>query len=57
MAGHVFDHWHTALRVNGGLGDKAAFDPRAWGHKAEAAMAERVAHAAQQLGAAGRSLA
>jgi fructose-bisphosphate aldolase, class II len=57
VAGHVLDHWGGVLRVDGGLGDKRAYDPRAWGHRAEEAMAGRVAEAAEQLGAAGRSLA
>jgi len=57
LAGHVLDHWDGVLRVDGGLGDKRAYDPRAWGRKAEAAMAARVAEAADRLGAAGRSLA
>ena len=56
-AGHVLDHWEGVLRVDGALGDKRAYDPRAWGGKAEAAMASRVAEVAGQLGAAGRSLA
>jgi fructose-bisphosphate aldolase class II len=57
VAGHVLDRWDGVLRVDGSLGDKHAYDPRAWGRKAEAAMAARVAEAADQLGAAGRSLA
>jgi fructose-bisphosphate aldolase class II len=57
VAGHMLDHWDGVLRVDGGLGDKRAYDPRAWGRKAEGAMAARVAAAAEQLGAAGRSLA
>jgi fructose-bisphosphate aldolase class II len=44
-----------ADHVVGGVEDKAAFDPRAWGAKAEAAMAARVAAACEQLGSAGRS--
>jgi fructose-bisphosphate aldolase, class II len=39
------------------LGDKHAYDPRAWGAKAEAAMAARVAKACEELGSAGRSVA
>jgi fructose-bisphosphate aldolase, class II len=57
VAGHMLDNWSGVLRLDGGLGDKRAYDPRAWGRKAEAAMAERVAAAAEQLGAAGRSIA
>jgi fructose-bisphosphate aldolase class II len=57
IAGHVLDHWDGILRVDGGIGDKSAYDPRACGRKAEGAMAARVAMAAEELGAAGRSLA
>jgi fructose-bisphosphate aldolase class II len=57
VAGYVLDHWDGVLRLDGDLGDKRAYDPRAWGRKAEAAMAVRVAEAAEQLGAAGRSIA
>ncbi|HEV2814200.1 MAG TPA: class II fructose-bisphosphate aldolase, partial [Solirubrobacteraceae bacterium] len=48
---------HLAAEYDGGAGRKAAYDPRAWGAKAQEAMAERVALACRQLGAAGRSLA
>jgi fructose-bisphosphate aldolase, class II len=44
------------LRVDGAVGRKAAYDPRAWGRKAEAALAQRVAEASELYGAAGRSL-
>ena len=37
--------------------DKAVYDPRAWGRRAELAMAERVVEAAETLGSAGRTLA
>jgi fructose-bisphosphate aldolase class II len=56
IAGHVLDHWQGVLRVDGGLGDKNAFDPRSWGRSAEAAMAARVARACEDVGSAGRSL-
>jgi fructose-bisphosphate aldolase class II len=36
--------------------DKRVYDPRAWGTKAELAMAARVAVAAETLGSAGRTL-
>jgi fructose-bisphosphate aldolase, class II len=57
VAGHVLDHWDGVLRVDGGMGDKHSFDPRAWGRAGEAAMAERVRQACEQVGSAGRSLA
>jgi fructose-bisphosphate aldolase class II len=56
VADHMFTHYDDVLRVDGGLGRKAAFDPRAWGRNAEAALAARVAEAAELFGAAGRSL-
>jgi fructose-bisphosphate aldolase class II len=37
--------------------DKRMYDPRAWGRKAELAMAERVVTACETLGSAGRALA
>lgn len=49
-------NWNKVLKVDGGVGDKKAYDPRAWGKPAEAAMAERVVQAASQLGSAGRAL-
>jgi fructose-bisphosphate aldolase, class II len=36
--------------------DKAVYDPRAWGRKAEAAMAARIVEASERLGSRGRSL-
>ena len=57
LAGHVLDHWQGVLKIDGGIGDKRSFDPRAWGRAGEAAMAERVRLACEQLGSAGRSLA
>ena len=55
-AGHMFSHYDGVLAVDGGLGDKRAYDPRAWGTEAEAGMAARVAHACELLGSAGRSI-
>jgi fructose-bisphosphate aldolase class II len=56
IAGHVLDHWSGVLKVDGGIGEKHAYDPRAWGRSAETAMAGRVRAACVQLGSAGRSL-
>ena len=55
-AGHMFSHYDGVLAVDGGLGDKRAYDPRAWGAEAEAGMAARVARACELLGSAGRSI-
>jgi fructose-bisphosphate aldolase class II len=56
-AEHMASNRDGILAPAPALGDKRAYDPRAWGAKAEAAMAERVAQACEQLGSAGRSIA
>jgi fructose-bisphosphate aldolase, class II len=55
-AGHMFSHYDGVLAVDGGIGDKRAYDPRAWGAEAEAGMAARVAQACELLGSAGRTI-
>jgi fructose-bisphosphate aldolase, class II len=56
VAGHMFARYDGVLKVDGGVGEKKAYDPRSWGREAEAAMAARVAEACRQLGSAGKSL-
>jgi fructose-bisphosphate aldolase, class II len=55
VAGHMFANYEGVLKVDGEVGNKKAYDPRAWGKLAEASMAARVAQAASQLGSAGKS--
>jgi fructose-bisphosphate aldolase class II len=55
-AEHMVSQRDGVLASDPALGDKKAFDPRAWGAKAEAGMAARVAEACDQLGSAGRSI-
>jgi fructose-bisphosphate aldolase, class II len=57
VADHLFTNYDGVLRVDGNVGRKVAYDPRAWGRKAEAALATRVTEAAELYGSAGRSLA
>ncbi len=57
IADHVLTHYDGVLRVDGAVGDKNAYDPRAWGARAEEAMAARVADECRRLGSAGRSQA
>jgi fructose-bisphosphate aldolase class II len=54
IADHVFKRYDGVLRVDGGTGDKAAYDPRSWGKAAEASMADRVVEACRDLGSAGQ---
>jgi fructose-bisphosphate aldolase, class II len=55
VAGFMFQNYDGVLKVDGEVGSKKAYDPRAWGKIAESAMAVRVVQATQQLGSAGRS--
>ena len=43
------------LKVDGEVGNKKLYDPRAWGKIAESAMARRVVEATEQLGSKGHS--
>lgn len=56
IADHIFTNYDGALKVDGGIGRKGAYDPRAWGAKAESALAAHTAAVAEQFGSAGRSL-
>jgi fructose-bisphosphate aldolase class II len=56
IADHVLVNYAGVLRVDGGMGEKGAYDPRAWGRKGEAAMAGRVAATCELVGSAGQSL-
>ncbi|QEV99569.1 class II fructose-bisphosphate aldolase [Microbacterium caowuchunii] len=56
VAGFMFSNYDGVLKVDGEVGNKKAYDPRAWGKIAESAMAARVVEATQQLGSAGKSL-
>ena len=55
IAAHMFQNYDGVLKVDGEVGNKKAYDPRAWGKIGEAGMSERVVEAARQLGSAGKS--
>ena len=55
VADSVLRDYDGFLKVDGEVGNKKVYDPRAWGKKAENAMAARVAESARQLGSAGKS--
>jgi fructose-bisphosphate aldolase class II len=55
IADHMFKNYNGVLKVDGDVGNKKTYDPRAWGKLAEAGMSARVVEAAQQLGSAGKS--
>jgi fructose-bisphosphate aldolase class II len=56
IADTMFKNYDGVLKVDGGVGNKKIYDPRAWGKTAETAMATRVVEATRQLGSAGHSI-
>ncbi|ROS76500.1 class II fructose-bisphosphate aldolase [Cellulomonas sp. PhB143] len=56
VVSHMFENYDGVLKVDGEVGNKKAYDPRAWGKKAEAGMAARIVEAAQQLRSAGNKM-
>ena len=56
VAAHMFTHYDGVLKVDGEVGNKKDYDPRAWGKAGEAAMAARVVQACEDLMSAGKHL-
>ena len=54
VADHMFSNYDGVLKVDGEVGNKKVYDPRAWGKAAEAGMAARVVEACEHLRSAGR---
>ncbi|WP_427869400.1 class II fructose-bisphosphate aldolase [Leucobacter luti] len=52
----LFKNYDGVLKIDGEVGNKKAYDPRAYGKLAETGMAARIALAAEQLGSAGKSV-
>ena len=46
-------NYEGVLKIDGEVGNKKQYDPRAWGKDAEAGMAARVVEACQNLRSAG----
>jgi fructose-bisphosphate aldolase class II len=53
VADHMFKNYDGVLKVDGEVGNKKAYDPRAWGKLAEAGMAARIVTACEDLRSAG----
>ncbi len=53
---HMFRNYDGVLRIDGEVGNKKVYDPRAWGRAAEAGMAARIIEACQQLRCAGHKM-
>jgi fructose-bisphosphate aldolase class II len=56
VAGHMLANYDGVLKVDGDVGNKKVYDPRAWGKAAEAGMAARVVEACENLSSTGTSV-
>jgi fructose-bisphosphate aldolase class II len=56
VAGHMFANYDGVLKVDGEVGSKKAYDPRAYGKAAEESMGKRVVEACEHLRSVGTSL-
>ncbi|MEJ7649929.1 MAG: class II fructose-bisphosphate aldolase [Nakamurella sp.] len=55
LVGHFFSNYDGVLKIDGEVGNKKAYDPRAYLKLGEKGMAARIVEACQQLGSAGTS--
>ncbi|QZY28872.1 class II fructose-bisphosphate aldolase [Nocardioides coralli] len=53
---HMFANYDGVLKIDGEVGNKKAYDPRAWGKAAEAGMAARIVEACENLRSSGHTL-
>ena len=56
IAGHMLANYDGVLKVDGEVGNKKAYDPRAWGKAGEAGMAARVVEACENLRSTGHKV-
>ena len=55
VAGWMLANYAGVLKIDGDVGNKKQYDPRAWGKEAENAMSARIVQACQDLGSVGTS--
>jgi fructose-bisphosphate aldolase class II len=53
VADHMFTNYDGVLKIDGEVGNKKVYDPRAWGRAAEEGMAARVTQACEDLKSTG----
>ncbi len=53
----MLSNYEGVLKIDGEVGNKKQYDPRAWGKAAEAGMAARVVEACERLGSVGKKMA
>ncbi|WP_432833364.1 class II fructose-bisphosphate aldolase [Dactylosporangium sp. CA-092794] len=56
VAAHMFSNYDGVLKVDGEVGNKKAYDPRAWGKAGEAGLSARVVEACEHLRSTGTTL-
>ncbi len=56
VAGHMLGNYEGVLKIDGEVGNKKVYDPRAWGKAGEAGMSARVLEACENLRSSGRSI-
>jgi fructose-bisphosphate aldolase, class II len=56
VADHMYKHYDGVLKIDGEIGHKKQYDPRAWGKAAEGGMAARVVEACRDLRSAGQRM-
>jgi fructose-bisphosphate aldolase class II len=57
VADHMLKNYDGVLKIDGEVGNKKAYDPRAWGKLAEHGLAQRVVLACENLRSTGTTLA
>jgi fructose-bisphosphate aldolase class II len=53
---HMFRNYDGVLKIDGEVGNKKQYDPRAWGKAAEAGMSKRVVEACEYLRSVGKTI-
>ena len=53
VAGWMMSNYDGVLKIDGEVGNKKKYDPRAWGKEAENAMSARIVEACEDLGSVG----
>jgi fructose-bisphosphate aldolase class II len=56
IAGHMFTNYDGVLKIDGEVGSKKAYDPRAWGKAGEAGLSARVVQACEDLMSSGQRM-
>ena len=56
IADHMYKNYDGVLKIDGEVGNKKQYDPRAWGKAGEAGLANRVVKACEDLRSTGTSL-